>query len=142
MFRSLLFRKPRSRHDSQSRLSQLLQRFYTKRRHRRASVRRDLCLEFGEVGYERSHYTRIIMGAASTNEQIDCLFTGQAFTILPVFSNGIKTIHHREYSCGKWNLLAFESVWITVSIPAFMMMPNDGNNRIRKLDAPENLGAG
>src|SRR4030095_2329024 len=59
-------------------------------------------------------------------------------TVLP---NRVEAINHREDSGSDRNLLALQSVWITVSIPLFVMVADDRNYRIGKIHAAEHLGA-
>ena len=55
--------------------------------------------------------------------------------ILAVFAHRIERVGNRQNPRRDGNLVAAQSVWVTVPIPSLVMMTHHGHHRIRKADA-------
>src|SRR5262245_38083029 len=82
---------------------------------------------------------RIEVNSSTTSQQRCRLVHCHAATEWPVFTDGVETIDHGNDSRSNWNLLTFQPVWISATVPLFMMMSHNWYNRIRKVDSAEDL---
>ena len=79
------------------------------------------------------------MRTAVFQKELHGFFTRKATAVLAILTECVKAIYDRQDSRRQRNLFTFQSVGITTTIPAFVMMTNDRHNRIVKIHSAENL---
>ncbi len=83
----------------------------------------------------------IEMIAGAAQQKSDGFVARHAATERTVLSDRIETVDDRNDSRRDRNLFAFQSVGIAKSVPLLVMMTHDRRDRIREINATENLRA-
>src|ERR1044072_3297694 len=103
------------------------------------SERVNLLLKAREMLNEQLDDLRVVVRAAAAQQEGDGLLARQAATKRAVFAHRVEAIDDRNDARGDGNRFALQAVWIAESVPLLVMMPDDGHDRIREIDAAQNL---
>ena len=93
----------------------------------------------GEVFDEKLHHARIEVGTSAAQKQGNRFIARHATPEGSIFTNGVKAINYRDNARSEWDLFTAQSIGITGTIPVFMVVTDDGDYRIRKVYAAEQL---
>src|SRR5712692_7491152 len=85
------------------------------------------------------HNTRVEAGPLLLTESLHCLFRSQRPPIGPFRSQSVEVVHGRKDSRPDGYGFALQAVGISAAVPLFVVGAHDGNNRVRELNASQNL---
>src|SRR5438552_11804390 len=88
---------------------------------------------------ERIHYERIVHRPSTLDQNLNRLVVWQFRTVGPVRCKSIETVDHGKNSGSDRNVGSSKSFWVAGAIPVFMVISNDGDDRIWKVDRGEDV---
>src|SRR5689334_5547754 len=91
--------------------------------------------------YKRVNDQWVVKRASAFEDCCKCFFVRKPRPVWPVRSERVKTIDDGQNSGTQRNICPGYSGRITISVPVFVMVSDDWNNGIWKLDRRQKVGA-
>src|SRR5262245_39672455 len=86
-------------------------------------------------------YQRVVHRAAPIDQNLDCVLTCEPRTVRAIGRQRIIAINDGENTGSDRNVGSFKTCWVASAIPIFVMMPDDWNDWVRKVDGRENISS-
>ena len=83
---------------------------------------------------------RIVHGAAALDENRDCVFVAQPWSIRSVRCESVEAVDDREDARSDGDVRPLDPVRIPPAVPVLMMVPDDRDDGVRKIDRREYVG--
>src|SRR5215207_2972291 len=90
---------------------------------------------------EDLNYFRIKRSTHHATKQREGLFTFHSLAVRAIATSGIVKINYRDNARDEWDRFALQTLGITAAIPFFVVIADDVFDRVRKVDALENVAA-